>query len=45
MQCADTFTGRPPTGDEIQNRVNAIRLDYGGYMGITWMIGSVQSEN
>jgi Protein of unknown function (DUF2934) len=33
LQCADTSTGHPPTGDEIQNRANTIHLDYGGLYG------------
>jgi hypothetical protein len=33
LQCADAFTGHPPTGDEIQNRASSIHLDYGGSYG------------
>jgi hypothetical protein len=33
LQSADPFTGHPPAGDEIQNRADAIHLDYGGLYG------------
>jgi len=33
LQCANTFTGHPPTGDEIHACAHTIRLDYGGLYG------------
>jgi hypothetical protein len=33
LQCADTFTGDPPTVDAVQHRANSTRLDCGGLYG------------
>jgi len=32
-ECADAFTGHPPTVDEIQYRAYKIHLDHGGLYG------------
>ena len=32
-ECADAFTGHPPTVDEIQYRAYRIHLDHGGLYG------------